>query len=780
MSYFSGLVKSTLSRVVSGQEPSFPYILKEKNYEYEGSSIWSLHEGIKKADNSPVSIFSFDCVNNRHLLPLAKNHFKRVRTLRHPDLIRYIDGIETGERIYVVTDPITPLSEQLKANKNNDFLFWGIYKIANAVKFLNVDCNLVHGNIRLSSIFTNKAGEWKLGGFELLSSVQEENPVIVSYGELIHDFNKYASPEIKKHSLRVIKDYEPQVTDSWQYGCMIYEVFNGDINYPEQIYQRGAIPMNIFSQYKSLLAPEPRTRLDLSSFIDAGLMSNGYFQSDLIQINSFLENFAMKETNEKEAFFRKLESSLDKLPHDFCQYKILPELSKALEFGSGGPRALGLLVKIGEHLNGTEFETQLLPIIVKMFSLPDRTIRLSLLENLGRFVSHLDKAIINNQIFPHFASGFTDSVPVLREHTLRAVLMLIPKLNERIINNDLMRHLAKLQVDEQPGIRTNTVICMGKIASSLNDSNKKKVLSNAFVKSLKDPFPHARMASLMALNATVDYYEPVEKATKIIPCISTCLLDPEKMVRDQAFKCIGTFIKKLEIIANSMPDTTVIRPSNSGQTSGTNPPQEGWTDWAVTSITKKISDTIDSTVSPQSTPNNIQATSAPTPLAHSGSNSRNGTSSTTAPVQESTYTTFSATKNSFDPQQGMGKASTLTTLVPEPYKGKSGPASTTAAFAGMKLQGPPKPKTTSTFFKQDPWDMDTSGWDDGLAGDWDNESSDWGTPAIPSGKFKPLTPINATQSGKPGDMNHKFGERRTRLTEQRDKKKTGSLGARRL
>jgi hypothetical protein len=38
---------------------------------------------------------------------------------------------------------------------------------------------MVHGNLRVTSIFTNKAGEWKLGGFELLCSMKEESPIIL-------------------------------------------------------------------------------------------------------------------------------------------------------------------------------------------------------------------------------------------------------------------------------------------------------------------------------------------------------------------------------------------------------------------------------------------------------------------------------------------------------------------------------------------------------------------------------------------------------------------------
>ena len=38
---------------------------------------------------------------------------------------------------------------------------------------------MVHGNVKVSSIFTNKAGEWKLGGLELLCSMKEESPIVL-------------------------------------------------------------------------------------------------------------------------------------------------------------------------------------------------------------------------------------------------------------------------------------------------------------------------------------------------------------------------------------------------------------------------------------------------------------------------------------------------------------------------------------------------------------------------------------------------------------------------
>lgn len=45
-----------------------------------------------------MSIFVFDCVKNKDRVLLARNAFKRLRTMRHPDMLRYLDGIEVVKK----------------------------------------------------------------------------------------------------------------------------------------------------------------------------------------------------------------------------------------------------------------------------------------------------------------------------------------------------------------------------------------------------------------------------------------------------------------------------------------------------------------------------------------------------------------------------------------------------------------------------------------------------------------------------------------------------------
>ena len=50
--------------------------------------------------------------------------------------------------------------------------------IKKTLAFIHNEATSVHGNLRLTSIFTTESGEWRLGGFEVLSSLKEDDAVI--------------------------------------------------------------------------------------------------------------------------------------------------------------------------------------------------------------------------------------------------------------------------------------------------------------------------------------------------------------------------------------------------------------------------------------------------------------------------------------------------------------------------------------------------------------------------------------------------------------------------
>jgi SCY1-like protein 1 len=176
-------------------------------------------------------------------------------------------------------------------------------------------------------------------------------------------------------------------------------------------------------------------------------------------------------------------------------------------------------------------------------------------------------------------------------------LTIISKLSDRTINGELLKYLAKTSNDEQPGIRTNTTICLGKISKNLGVSTRSKVLIAAFTRSLRDPFVHARNAALMALAVTSDAFNDDDCANKILPALCPCLIDKEKLVRDQANKTMDAYLQRVRKFASTMPDTVLPPPSAAETSNSTTPrmstpqPSEAasWTGWAISSFTNKVS-----------------------------------------------------------------------------------------------------------------------------------------------------------------------------------------------
>lgn len=71
------------------------------------------------------------------------------------------------------------------------------------------------------------------------------------------------------------------------------------------------------------------------------------------------------------------------------------------------------------------------------------------------------QSAVEEQIYPHVATGFTDSNAYLRELTLKSMLVLGPKLSQRTLNQSLLKFLAKLQV-----LPCRTSATLGPILSS--------------------------------------------------------------------------------------------------------------------------------------------------------------------------------------------------------------------------------------------------------------------------------------------------------------------------
>ncbi|QRW21261.1 other/SCY1 protein kinase [Rhizoctonia solani] len=529
-------------------------------------------------DSSPVSVFAFDASDpqRRDLLPLAKNALRKLRTTRHPDILKFIDVVETDSSIHIVTERVQPLWAALErwsskpAKSREEWLTWGLHRISVASAFINDACHSSHGMIRVESVFISPSGEWRLGGLDVMSNPTDAAAVLYSMGERSR---AYKCPEVHKGGWSSLKELPVSTTDSYSLGILIHTVFNvkdsshdplpATANPPHPAPNpsaKGAIPNSIFPHYKKLLNPTPAARLSPSAFLNLGTAPGSFFsENPLFRICEALEGFAT------------IKDSTASFPPEFTQHKILPVLLTSL--GHGGTSAgaiLPVVLALGKDLPPAEYTATIVGPVVNLFATPDRGTRMALLDGLPEFADKLDKNTVVNKVWPHLQTGFGDTVAVIREATVRSIILISGKLSDRILNNDLLRHLAKAQLDSEPSIRTNTCILIGRLAPSLGPNTKSKVLVPAFSRAIKDGFVHARVAGLMAMMASIDCFSAEDIATK-------------------AFRAMDLFVKRVEAHAAQMPETapeevqSIIGGLPLGATSGGTPAAGGTSAALVTS-----------------------------------------------------------------------------------------------------------------------------------------------------------------------------------------------------
>lgn len=187
----------------------------------------------------------------------------------------------------------------------------------------------------------------------------------------------------------------------------------------DQAGQTKNIPPTMHSTYRRLVNANPKARVSVGNFLEQGRRSGGFFNTPLIKLTDSVDNLGMKTEEEREEFLKLVvrptyasdvndNSDLDRLsddfPEDYFKMKILPELLKSVEFGGGGPKVFSVVMKISTKLTDDEFETRVTPAVVRLFSSPDRAIRVSLLDNLPVMIDRLSQRIVNDKIFPQMVS----------------------------------------------------------------------------------------------------------------------------------------------------------------------------------------------------------------------------------------------------------------------------------------------------------------------------------------------------------------------------------------
>ncbi|ORY26676.1 armadillo-type protein [Naematelia encephala] len=582
-------LKSITTSVLNSTGVTFPFSIGERIPGLDTStSIWEIREGVKKDDGTPLTLFIFDSTlppfqpgnkDRRTLMQLARNALKKLRTIRHPDVIRYIDSVETETHVYIATERVRPLQGVLrdwetggamaavKGKGREDWIGWGVRSIATATAFLNSPpLSLHHSYLIPSAIFVTPALEWRLAGFDLLTTRDDTTGVLWGLGGVAPgNVGEMCGPEVRKSGWGVLRDTDPAQSDTYVLAMLLFMLYNPHSPLPSLNTQpsptsSGSLPRALFPLWKRMLNPNPRTRLATSAFVAEATQTGFWSSNPLASLVQGLDGFELLSEGDKLSLLRTIKDGVASIPQPFLLYRVLPSLLHSLSLPTAPSGAmLPLVLELGKLVSPSDYGKLVIEPVVKLYASQDRGTRMALLDGLSEYSDKMDNRTVSEKVWPHLITGFADTVPIIREATVKAVYPLASKLTDRILNNDLLRLLAKMQTDVEPSIRTNTCILIGRLAPMLGQNTKKKVLVPAFARSLKDPFVHARVAGLMALMATVELFDRDDLAGKVVPNMAFTLVDKEKLVRDQAFKAINMFLKRIEGMAASMVSASCIR-----------------------------------------------------------------------------------------------------------------------------------------------------------------------------------------------------------------------------
>jgi SCY1-like protein 1 len=582
-----------LRSFITSETANWFYELGAENTAYIDNPYFKLFAAKKLNQSNNLyenfSCFYFDKLKYPDKLAIAKNFLSKLKQLRpHGAVLKYIDSIETTNFIQIITEECQLFNyQQNEINsevQSSDLLVsLGFHQISSAIAWLNNKCQLIHGSLSINSIYVVKSGEFKLGGFYHTYKYQEP---VNDYSSLFERNNTlpihYRSPEQQKASSnQSFSQYESEncfpvwYLDSWGLGCIIFDIFNQGFKSQNQLTNISVINKSLQSEYKKLLSVNCTTRLNPEKLIESA-----YFNNDLIASIKFLDEFTIKNTEEKENFFTQFNSNkvVDKFPENILKYKLLPLLTQTLNYGNSiNPNIFAIILtsalQISKLLSTAEFNDTILPIITKLFASTDRAIRAHLLQNFHEFAGCLSADLINNSIFTHVAGGFIDQVPKVRELTVKTLPHIVGKLNSTHMES-VIKACIKLQNDPEPAIRTNTTYSIAKMAPSLNAETREKLLLPAFGRAMRDNFPPARVAGLVSCTVTLEYHNGLNCARKLLPSVSPLCVDDSIEVREAAIKCTQAVLNKLIQFHEQIKDSGV-KPEESLKSSAGNNSSSG-------------------------------------------------------------------------------------------------------------------------------------------------------------------------------------------------------------
>ena len=134
----------------------------------------------------------------------------------------------------------------------------------------------------------NRAGEWKLTGFEYAHPIDDNQNVIAKNLRSLDVYIPSAAPPSGPKNANPFEAVSS--SDSWGLGCLIWEIFNTILTNKVSLDVPGsAMPKRLVSAYQALLSPNVNKRLTTTKFLAHCRQENGFLNNHFVDTLLFLD-----------------------------------------------------------------------------------------------------------------------------------------------------------------------------------------------------------------------------------------------------------------------------------------------------------------------------------------------------------------------------------------------------------------------------------------------------------------------------------------------------------
>lgn len=380
---------------------------------------------------------------------------KNLMLYRHPCIIKYISSWHKGTKYYLAVEEVRPLSHVI-SKMNTMEICLGLHSVLKALCFLHEKAMVSHNNICYTSIFINREGGWKLGGMEYLCRFKDLSAEFLIKSRSYRYSKAIDTNEDKhiKHS-KTPKDF----LDVYAFCILVRDVFkNREEDKLGDIYN-----VTVFKEFcknivqNSDISQRPSLK---------NLLEHEFFKQKFINIHSYLIELPLKSEQEKTEFFTTLKQELETFDENViaCQLGDLLVSRMVLINETARKHFLPfLLVPRKENSDALfsedTFRQHISPKLLKIFSVRDAQIRLTLLEYLPHFFNCFSKHDLQMYILPELLLGIKDTNDDLVSRTLHILADLVPILGAETVIGGKRANLFKdnrPKTHELPTLRKNS------------------------------------------------------------------------------------------------------------------------------------------------------------------------------------------------------------------------------------------------------------------------------------------------------------------------------------